>query len=70
MASYTSTTTYNGNLFGGDIQIGYKQFFGKTKRFGLRFYAFFSGQGGNATIHVPGYSSSFYNSPSYNTQCF
>ncbi|WP_205437034.1 outer membrane protein [Helicobacter suis] len=56
---------YNGNLFGADIQIGYKQFFGTKKRFGLRYYGFFSGQGGSATIHVPGYSSSFYNSPSY-----
>ncbi|WP_328588094.1 outer membrane protein [Helicobacter vulpis] len=39
----------NGNLFGADIQIGYKQFFGKKKRFGLRYYGFFSGQGGSAS---------------------
>ncbi|WP_162982187.1 outer membrane protein [Helicobacter labacensis] len=38
---------YNGNLFGADIQIGYKQFFGAKKRFGLRYYGFFSGQGGS-----------------------
>ncbi|EFX41387.1 outer membrane protein (Omp29) [Helicobacter suis HS5] len=63
ITSYTSTTTYNGNLFGGDVQIGYKQFFGKTKRFGLRFYAFFSGQGGSATV-VPGKGS--YNTFNYN----
>ncbi|CRF45354.1 outer membrane protein [Helicobacter heilmannii] len=37
---------FNGNLFGADIQFGYKQFFGKKKRFGLRYYGFFSGQGG------------------------
>ncbi|WP_104685342.1 outer membrane protein [Helicobacter bizzozeronii] len=39
---------YNGNLFGGDIQMGYKLFFGQKKRFGLRFYGFFSGQAGYA----------------------
>ncbi|BEG57501.1 outer memeberane protein [Helicobacter sp. NHP21005] len=40
----------NGNLFGADIQLGYKQFFGKKKRFGLRYYGFFSGQGGPASF--------------------
>ncbi|WP_324731752.1 outer membrane beta-barrel protein [Helicobacter suis] len=30
----------SGNLFGADIQIGYKQFFGAKKRFGLRYYGF------------------------------
>ncbi|WP_158653022.1 outer membrane protein [Helicobacter salomonis] len=37
---------YSGALFGGDLQVGYKQFFGKEKRFGLRYYAFGSAQGG------------------------
>lgn len=32
-----------GNLYGADIQAGYKQFFGKKKRFGLRYYGLFSG---------------------------
>ncbi|MFC3848154.1 outer membrane protein [Helicobacter baculiformis] len=45
----SNTYTYNGNLFGADIQAGYKQFFGKTKRFGLRYYGFFSGQGGSTS---------------------
>ncbi|WP_104727917.1 outer membrane protein [Helicobacter felis] len=40
---------YDGNLFGADFQIGYKQFFGNKKRFGLRYYGFFSGQGGNTS---------------------
>ncbi|WP_233705371.1 outer membrane protein [Helicobacter felis] len=35
-----------GNLFGADIQFGYKQFFGHKKHFGLRYYGMFSGQGG------------------------
>ncbi|WP_120955693.1 outer membrane protein [Helicobacter mehlei] len=39
---------YNGNLFGGNIQVGYKLFFGQTRRFGLRLYGFFSGQTGYA----------------------
>ncbi|MFC3847067.1 outer membrane protein [Helicobacter baculiformis] len=47
----TSTkTSYNGNLFGADIQIGYKQFFGGSKIFGLRYYGFFSGQGGSGSF--------------------
>ncbi|WP_104638696.1 outer membrane protein [Helicobacter bizzozeronii] len=37
---------YNGNLYGADIQFGYKQFFGNSKHFGLRYYGMFSGQGG------------------------
>ncbi|WP_205437162.1 outer membrane beta-barrel protein [Helicobacter suis] len=69
--SYSSTTsstkTYNGNLFGGDFQIGYKQFFGRTKRFGLRYYVFFSGQGGSATVTNSSYNASSYNQTfSYN----
>ncbi|WP_104757595.1 outer membrane protein [Helicobacter salomonis] len=44
------TWKMNGNLFGADIQIGYKQFFGKKKHFGLRYYGFFSGQGGPASF--------------------
>ncbi|WP_205439089.1 outer membrane beta-barrel protein [Helicobacter suis] len=63
--STSSTKTYNGNLFGGDFQIGYKQFFGRTKRFGLRYYVFFSGQGGNATV-TNSYNTSSYNQPSAN----
>ncbi|WP_205437038.1 outer membrane protein [Helicobacter suis] len=43
-----SLQKFNGDLYGADIQVGYKQFFGKTKRFGLRYYGFFSGQGGSA----------------------
>ncbi len=42
-----SETTYNGNLYGADIQFGYKQFFGQSKHFGLRYYGIFSGQGGS-----------------------
>ncbi|WP_205440244.1 outer membrane protein [Helicobacter suis] len=71
--SYSSSTkTYNGNLFGGDFQIGYKQFFGKTKCFGLRYYVFFSGQGGSATVTDNSYNASSdnqtssYNQPSAN----
>ncbi|MFC3848156.1 outer membrane beta-barrel protein [Helicobacter baculiformis] len=36
----------SGNLYGGDAQVGYKQFFGGRKSFGLRYYGFFSGQAG------------------------
>ncbi|WP_104750048.1 outer membrane protein [Helicobacter cynogastricus] len=43
----TTKSNYNGNLYGGNIQIGYKQFFGKKKRVGLRYYGMFSGQAGN-----------------------
>ncbi|WP_104726331.1 outer membrane protein [Helicobacter felis] len=50
--------TFSGNLFGADIQVGYKQFFGGGKIFGLRYYGFFSGQGG---------SGSYTNQPLYTT---
>ncbi|WP_104758202.1 outer membrane protein [Helicobacter salomonis] len=36
----------SGNMYGVDVQFGYKQFFGKKKRFGLRYYAHFSYQHG------------------------
>ncbi|CRI34665.1 hypothetical protein HHE01_04660 [Helicobacter heilmannii] len=36
----------NGNMYGIDVQFGYKQFFGKKKRWGLRYYANFSYQHG------------------------
>ncbi|WP_121756859.1 outer membrane protein [Helicobacter felis] len=42
----TTTTHYNGNLYGGNIEVGYKQFFGKKRRVGLRYYGMFSGQAG------------------------
>ncbi len=41
---------YNGNLYGADIQFGYKQFFGNSKHFGLRYYGMFSGQGGISVL--------------------
>ncbi|WP_233704465.1 outer membrane protein [Helicobacter cynogastricus] len=44
---FKDKTDYKGNLYGGDFQIGYKQFFGQSKRFGLRYYGTFSGQGGS-----------------------
>ncbi|BCZ18841.1 hypothetical protein NHP190012_04830 [Helicobacter sp. NHP19-012] len=46
-------TFLSGNLFGGDLQIGYKYFFGKKKRFGMRFYGFFSGQGIGSSPSLP-----------------
>ncbi len=36
-----SSATNNGALNGFGVQVGYKQFFGKKKRWGLRYYAFF-----------------------------
>ncbi|CRF43338.1 outer membrane protein [Helicobacter ailurogastricus] len=39
-------TNSNGNMYGIDVQFGYKQFFGKRKRWGLRYYASFSYQHG------------------------
>ncbi|WP_285656262.1 methyl-accepting chemotaxis protein [Helicobacter bizzozeronii] len=47
-ATTQTANSYDGNLYGGDIQIGYKLFIGETRRFGLRFYGFFSGQKGHA----------------------
>ncbi|BCZ18324.1 hypothetical protein NHP190003_16060 (plasmid) [Helicobacter sp. NHP19-003] len=49
MPSITTETTnpYRGNLYGGNVQAGFKMFFGQEKHFGLRFYGFFSGQGGH-----------------------
>ncbi|MFC3847265.1 outer membrane protein [Helicobacter baculiformis] len=35
-----------GSLYGGDFQLGYKQFFGSSQRFGLRYYGIFSGYAG------------------------
>ncbi|WP_121020310.1 outer membrane protein [Helicobacter vulpis] len=40
------TMNSNGNMYGIDVQFGYKQFFGKKKRWGLRYYASFSYQHG------------------------
>ncbi|WP_163531731.1 outer membrane protein [Helicobacter suis] len=37
----------NGDLYGADIMLGYKHFFGAKKHLGLRYYAIFSGQGGS-----------------------
>ncbi|WP_233704801.1 outer membrane protein, partial [Helicobacter felis] len=42
--------TNSENLFGADIQVGYKQFFGGGKIFGMRYYGFFSGQGGGTSF--------------------
>ncbi len=36
-----SSTTNNGAMNGFGVQAGYKQFFGKKKRWGLRYYGFF-----------------------------
>ncbi|WP_104682150.1 outer membrane protein [Helicobacter felis] len=47
IAGSKSEITSNGNLYGVDIQFGYKQFFGQKKHFGLRYYGIFSGQGGS-----------------------
>ncbi|WP_163555983.1 outer membrane beta-barrel protein [Helicobacter suis] len=38
---------FNGDLYGADIMLGYKHFFGAKKHLGLRYYAIFSGQGGS-----------------------
>ncbi|WP_104683789.1 outer membrane protein [Helicobacter felis] len=59
--------TYNGNLYGADIQFGYKQFFGNSKHFGLRYYGIFSGQGGRASsiAYVAG-DYNIFNQPSAN----
>ncbi len=47
-ASHTSMQPMNsnGNMYGIDVQFGYKQFFGKKKRWGVRYYANFSYQHG------------------------
>ncbi|GMB96970.1 outer membrane protein [Helicobacter sp. NHP22-001] len=42
----SSKAPYDGNLFGVDLQVGYKQFFGKKKHWGLRYYGLISLQGG------------------------
>ncbi|GAA9965595.1 Hop family adhesin HopQ [Helicobacter pylori] len=41
MGMIASSTTNNGALNGFGVQVGYKQFFGKKKRWGLRYYGFF-----------------------------
>ncbi len=41
MGMIASSTTNNGALNGLGVQVGYKQFFGKKKRWGLRYYGFF-----------------------------
>ncbi|BCZ19461.1 hypothetical protein NHP190012_11030 [Helicobacter sp. NHP19-012] len=45
------STSQNGNMYGVDMQIGYKQFFGKSKRWGLRYYATFSYQHGTFNLN-------------------
>ncbi|WP_235853054.1 outer membrane beta-barrel protein [Helicobacter labacensis] len=46
-ATITGGNSHTGALYGGNLQVGYKQFFGKPKLFGLRYFAFASAQGGN-----------------------
>ncbi|WP_231203574.1 Hop family adhesin HopQ [Helicobacter pylori] len=41
MGMIASSTTNNGAMNGLGVQAGYKQFFGKKKRWGLRYYGFF-----------------------------
>ncbi len=41
MGMIASSTTNNGAMNGLGVQVGYKQFFGKKKRWGLRYYGFF-----------------------------
>ncbi|EJB23031.1 outer membrane protein [Helicobacter pylori CPY6271] len=41
MGMIASSTTNNGALNGFGVQVGYKQFFGEKKRWGLRYYGFF-----------------------------
>ncbi|WP_120948496.1 outer membrane beta-barrel protein [Helicobacter mehlei] len=43
-------STDNGNMYGINVQFGYKQFFGKKKRWGLRYYASFSYQHGTFNV--------------------
>ncbi|WP_104578877.1 outer membrane protein [Helicobacter felis] len=66
----SSIKTYNGNLFGAGIQVGYKQFFGQSKHFGLRYYGMFSGQGGSySALYGSGSNADFpvqINQPSAN----
>ncbi|WP_104733311.1 outer membrane protein [Helicobacter felis] len=45
-SAFSFQNPFDGALFGANVQIGYKQFFGQRKMFGLRYYGFFSGQGG------------------------
>ncbi len=49
---------YGGNLFGIDLQAGYKQFFGKKKHWGVRYYVLFSAQGGSYYNKEGGYNQS------------
>ncbi|WP_120946184.1 outer membrane protein [Helicobacter labacensis] len=51
--AFSVSAKTSGNLFGADIQFGYKQFFGKKRRFGLRYYGMFSGQGGSYIMKSP-----------------
>ncbi|BCZ19061.1 hypothetical protein NHP190012_07030 [Helicobacter sp. NHP19-012] len=57
---------YNGNLYGVDLQFGYKQFFGKKRHFGLRYYGMFSGQGGEFSGRGLALGTSYVNQPSAN----
>ncbi|GAA8990547.1 Hop family adhesin HopQ [Helicobacter pylori] len=41
MGMIVSSATNNGAMNGLGVQVGYKQFFGKKKRWGLRYYGFF-----------------------------
>ncbi len=41
MGMIASSTTNNGVMNGLGVQVGYKQFFGEKKRWGLRYYGFF-----------------------------
>ncbi|WP_104686417.1 outer membrane protein [Helicobacter felis] len=50
--------TYNGNLYGINIQVGYKQFFGQKKHFGLRYYGIASLQIGRDSPIYANFTSS------------
>ncbi|WP_285651928.1 outer membrane beta-barrel protein [Helicobacter ailurogastricus] len=44
--SATHSQQHGGALYGGEIMLGYKQFFGKPRLFGLRYFAFANGMDG------------------------
>ncbi|WP_104707468.1 outer membrane protein [Helicobacter ailurogastricus] len=50
MSNAMHTMNSNGNMYGIDVQFGYKQFFGKKKRWGVRYYANFSYQHGTFMV--------------------
>ncbi|WP_120944046.1 MULTISPECIES: outer membrane protein [Helicobacter] len=51
LEQFINMGSQDSNMYGVDIQFGFKHFFGAKRRFGLRYYEYFSYQHGNSRLN-------------------